>query len=75
MKALLGDDIWKRAYGDRCVDATMVCPRALATPLYLALAMASEVLKADAMEKHRKTADSLFAGLGVETTAKRRRAT
>jgi hypothetical protein len=78
MRALLGETVWTRTYGDRAqqIKASDICPRNLATPLFLALAKAAEIMGAAEMEtrvaESAKALLVLQADLGIQLTKKRK---
>ena len=77
MKALVGPVIWKRMYGERAdkILHTDVCPRAFATPMLVALSLASSQLAEQSVcETAIAKCSADIKELGVETVAKRRRA-
>jgi hypothetical protein len=75
LKALLGEAVWTRLYGDRAknIRASDVCPRSMQTPLLIALANASVILEQEGLETKVTEANTALTALGVTTSAKRRK--
>ena len=77
MKTLIGEAIWKRMYDTRAESITAhdVCPRSFATPMLIALSLAScHLASYEVLEKAIVKSDTDIKHLGVESVAKKRRA-